>query len=186
VPGPGALPGARTISVSCGGSPDRRGACPESKCGSPHRECESRSLRQRWKKSGLDEDTALKAAAGLTCRGCDSHFFRHFRFRTRSLFSLRTYMAESCVFCKRQVSTRGHHVVPRCKGGTEIVPTCHSCEDFIHKTWSHNELRDTFNTVESILADARFQKFLKWLYKQQDTAVFRSQRGRNRRPGKYG
>ena len=30
----------------------------------PHRECESRSLRQHWKKSGIDEDTALKAAAG--------------------------------------------------------------------------------------------------------------------------
>ncbi len=95
------------------------------------------------------------------------------------------FMTESCVFCKRQVPTRGHHVVPRCKGGTEIVPTCHSCEDFIHKTWSHNELRDTFNTVETILADARFQKFLNWLHKQQDTAVFRSERGRTRTPGKY-
>ena len=47
-----------------GGSPDSRGACPESKCGSPHRECESRSLRQRWKKSGTDEDTALKCPCG--------------------------------------------------------------------------------------------------------------------------
>ena len=94
-------------------------------------------------------------------------------------------MAHSCAFCERHVPTRGHHVVPRCKGGTEILPTCHSCEDFIHKTWSHNELRDTFNTVESILADARFQKFFKWLHKQQDMAVFRSQRGRMRRPGKY-
>jgi len=65
------------------------------------------------------------------------------------------------------------------------VPTCISCEDFIHKTWSHNELRDTFNTVESILADSRFQKFLKWLDKQQDTAVFRSDRNRGRRAGKY-
>src|SRR5215470_1078718 len=63
-----------------------------------------------------------------------------------------------CGFCKREVPTRGHHVVPRCKGGTEIVLTCHSCEDFIHKTWSHNELQDTFNTVETILADVRFQK----------------------------
>ena len=62
-------------------------------------------------------------------------------------------------------------MVPRCKGGTEIVPTCHSCEDFIHKTWSHNELRDVFNTVEAILADTRFQKFLKWLHKQQDMAT---------------
>ena len=95
------------------------------------------------------------------------------------------FMTESCVFCKREVPTRGHHVVPRCKGGTEIVPTCHSCEDFIHKTWNHNELRDVFNTVEAILAETRFQKFLKWLHKQHETAVFRSQRGRSRKPGKY-
>jgi hypothetical protein len=97
----------------------------------------------------------------------------------------RVFMTESCVFCKREVPTHGHHVVPRCKGGTEIAPTCHSCEDFIHKTWSHKELRDTFNTVESVLADGRFPKFLKWLNKQQGTAVFRSQRGRTRSPGKY-
>jgi len=45
------------------------------------------------------------------------------------------------------------------KGGKEIAPTCHSCEDYIHKTWTHNELRDTFNTVEKILSDPRFQKF---------------------------
>src|ERR1051325_11445032 len=26
-------------------------------------------------------------------------------------------MIDGCVFCKRKVPTRGHHVVPRCKGG---------------------------------------------------------------------
>jgi hypothetical protein len=66
-----------------------------------------------------------------------------------------------------------------------IVPTCPSCEDFIHKTWSHSELRDTFNSVEKILADARFQRFLKWLHQQQDSAVFRSQRNRARVKGRY-
>jgi hypothetical protein len=35
------------------------------------------------------------------------------------------------------------------------------------------------------LADARFQKFLKRLHKQHETAVFRSQLGRTGRPGKY-
>ena len=66
-----------------------------------------------------------------------------------------------------------------------IVPTCPSCEDFIHKTWSHNELRDTFNSIEKILADARFQKFLKWLHKQQDSTFFRTQRNRGRVKGRY-
>ena len=89
-------------------------------------------------------------------------------------------MIEGCVFCKRKVPTRGHHVVPRCKGGRETAPACHSCEDFIHKTWSHNELRDTFNTVEKIQSDPRFQKFLRWLYKQQPNAFFRTRRNRSR------
>src|SRR5215472_10110293 len=44
-----------------------------------------------------------------------------------------------CIFCLRSVPTRGHGVVPRCKGGTEVVATYHSCEDFIHETWTHNE-----------------------------------------------
>jgi len=48
-------------------------------------------------------------------------------------------MIDGCVFCKRKVPTRGHHVVPRCKGGRKTAPTCQSCEDFIHKTWSHKE-----------------------------------------------
>ncbi len=72
-------------------------------------------------------------------------------------------MEEECAFCNRKVPTRGHHIVPRCKGGRGIAPTCYSCEDFIHKTWTHNELRDEFNTVEKIQADSRFQKFLRWL-----------------------
>ena len=92
---------------------------------------------------------------------------------------------DACVFCQRNVPTRGHHVVPRCKGGREIVPTCQSCEDFIHKTWSHNELRDDFNTVEKILGDDRFQKFLHWLGKQQNNAIFKSRRNRTRERNLY-
>ena len=89
-------------------------------------------------------------------------------------------MSEGCVFCKREVPTRKHHIIPRCKGGRETEPTCHSCEDFIHKTWTHNELRDTYNTVQTIQVDPRFQRFLKWLYKQKEGTVFRSRRNRNR------
>lgn len=94
-------------------------------------------------------------------------------------------MDDSCVFCLRIVPTRGHHVVPRCKGGREIAPACHSCEDFIHKTWTHNELRDVFNTVAKIRADERFQKFLRWLHKQNRETVFKSHRNRRRADHKY-
>ena len=81
--------------------------------------------------------------------------------------------------------TRRHHIVPRCKGGEDTVPACETCEDFIHKTWSHNELRDVYNNVETILADERFQRFLKWLRKQPITVYFKTDRNRNRTSHKY-
>src|ERR1039457_2144492 len=33
------------------------------------------------------------------------------------------FMTAVCAFCKRRVPTRGHHVVPRCKGGRDTAPT---------------------------------------------------------------
>jgi hypothetical protein len=115
--------------------------------------------------------------------------FENFQPTTRMDTFLEEYrtdgMDEVCAFCNREVPTRGHHVVPRCKGGRDIAPTCHSCEDFIHKTWTHNELRDTFNTVQKIRSDPRFRKFLRWLYKQQEGAFFRTRRNRNRTSQPY-
>ena len=96
-------------------------------------------------------------------------------------------MNETCAFCKRSGApkTHGHHVVPRCKGGKETVPTCGACGSFIHATWSHNELRDEYNTVEKIVADERFQKYLKWLLKQDSTAHFKTFRRNGRAEGRY-
>ncbi len=94
------------------------------------------------------------------------------------------YLQKCCVFCHMTSNTRQHHIVPRAKGGTVTVPTCETCESYIHKTWNHNQLRDTFNSVESILAAEGFQRFLKWRKKQSPSALFKSERGkyRNKRP----
>jgi 5-methylcytosine-specific restriction enzyme A len=127
--------------------------------------------------------------AGVSWRNClrsatTNQGFENFQPITRMHTFQEEYrtdgMDEVCAFCNREVPTRGHHVVPRCKGGRDIAPTCHSCEDFIHKTWTHNELRDEYNTVEKIQSDPRFQKFLRWLYRQQEGAFFRTRRNRNR------
>jgi len=92
---------------------------------------------------------------------------------------------DQCVFCKLTTLTRGHHIIPKSKGGTTIVATCETCESFIHKTWTHNELRDIYNNVDTILANERFQKFLKWRLKQPVTAVFKSSLGKTRDKNKY-
>lgn len=82
-------------------------------------------------------------------------------------------------------TTRGHHVVPKSKGGEEIVPTCETCESYIHKTWDHRQLRDTYNSVDAILADGGFQKFLKWRRKQPATTLFKSHPGKFRDKNPY-
>ena len=90
-----------------------------------------------------------------------------------------------CVFCKLTTFTRGHHLVPKSKGGETIVPTCETCESFIHKTWAHNELRDYFFTIESIVNTDKFKLFLKWRLKQPVTTVFKSSNGKFRDKNKY-
>lgn len=81
--------------------------------------------------------------------------------------------------------TRQHHLTPRSKGGMETAACCETCESYIHKTWTHNQLRDTFNSVEAILADPGFQKFLKWRHKQPATALFKSQPAKFRDKNPY-
>jgi len=90
-----------------------------------------------------------------------------------------------CEFCKMIALTRGHHVIPKSKGGKEIVPTCETCESYIHSTWSHNQLRDIYNSVEAILANEGFQKFLKWRNKQSAEVLFRSDPAKFRDKRKY-
>jgi len=94
-------------------------------------------------------------------------------------------LAKCCVFCHMTSKTRGHHIIPRSKGGEVTVPTCETCESYIHKTWTHNQLRDTFNTVETILSDEGFQRFLKWRKKQSPSVLFKSERGKYRDKRKY-
>lgn len=92
---------------------------------------------------------------------------------------------DKCEFCGMTTTVRGHHVIPKSKGGKTVVPTCETCESYIHKTWSHNELRDIYNSVETILANEGFQKFLKWRKKQSPESLFKSSPGKNRDKRKY-
>lgn len=90
-----------------------------------------------------------------------------------------------CVFCKLETSTRRHHIVPRSVGGKETVDACKTCEEWIHRQFSHKELRDIYNTVESIQENEKFKKFLEWRVKQPPETTFKSKRGKNRDKHKY-
>lgn len=90
-----------------------------------------------------------------------------------------------CELCGMVTTTRGHHFTPKSKGGDVRTPVCETCESYVHKTWTNNELRDIYNTPEAILATEGFQKFLKWRWKQPPTALFKSVDGKFRDKRKY-
>ena len=91
----------------------------------------------------------------------------------------------TCELCKLNVLTRKHHLTPRSKGGKETCDCCETCESYLHKKWTHNQLRDTYNSVEVILKDESFQKFLKWRLKQSPTTLFKSSTANGRDRNKY-
>ena len=94
-------------------------------------------------------------------------------------------MRGKCELCKMVLYTRRHHLTPKSKGGKETIDCCFTCENFLHKTFSNNELRDVYNSIESILSNEKFQSFLKWRRKQSPTIIFKSSAGKFRNKNKY-
>ena len=72
-----------------------------------------------------------------------------------------------CPLCDRDADyTNRHHVTPRSKGGKITEEICVPCHNTIHKIYTNNELRDVYNTIESLKRQEKFQKYLKWIRKK--------------------
>ena len=78
----------------------------------------------------------------------------------------------TCPICKRLTPEKyqeKHHLVPRAKKGKETERVCINCGDMVHKTFTNNELRDVYNTIEAIKAHPAIQKWIKWIRKKPDS-----------------
>lgn len=92
---------------------------------------------------------------------------------------------EKCQLCGLTTYTRKHHLIPKSKGGEDTIDCCETCESYLHKNFSNNQLRDVYNNLETILNDKGFQKFLKWRRKQPATSLFKSDFNKFRDKRKY-
>lgn len=69
-----------------------------------------------------------------------------------------------CELCKRDVpSLSEHHLVPKSRGGKETVSICKDCHRQIHALFENKSLEQQLNTVELLLADENFAKYIKWI-----------------------
>lgn len=75
----------------------------------------------------------------------------------------------NCPICDRPLSNADkHHLIPKCKKGSDTVEIHKVCHRKIHSLWTENELRDYYHTVERIREHPDMEKFIKWLKKKPD------------------
>jgi len=87
-------------------------------------------------------------------------------------------MTGTCETCGCVVELTKHHLIPQvvCRNkykkakndSDNFAWICRTCHDQIHALFSEQELRDRFNTVESLLSDERFAKFVSWKKRHPD------------------
>ena len=85
---------------------------------------------------------------------------------------------EHCEMCGAETNLTKHHLIPhvKCKNkykqiendDSNIIMICRQCHDAIHATFSETELRDSYSTLESLLAAPEIAKFVTWRKKHPD------------------
>lgn len=77
-----------------------------------------------------------------------------------------------CALCEREVMqiTR-HHLIPRSKGGREVVDLCVPCHKTLHSFFSNRTLLDELHTVEALRQEPEIARYLSWIRKQPDRVI---------------
>src|SRR3982751_294959 len=84
----------------------------------------------------------------------------------------RTEEPKRCALCQREVlQVTRHHLIPRSKGGTEVVDLCVPCHKTLHSFFSNRTLLNELHTVESLRQEPEIARYLEWIRKQPDRAI---------------
>lgn len=69
-----------------------------------------------------------------------------------------------CPLCERPLGERreGHHIVPKSKGGKDVVDVHPICHRKIHKVFTNAELAG-LGTIEALQGHPEIAKFIKWI-----------------------
>ena len=95
---------------------------------------------------------------------------------------------EICILCQREVPfLTDHHIIPKSRGGKDLVAICRDCHRQLHALFENKTLETELNTVEAIVSNEGFAKYLKWVDKRPFGAVHKAKRARDsKRRGRRG
>lgn len=87
-----------------------------------------------------------------------------------------------CGLCDRELGyvADRHHLVPKSRGGKEVVNIHKICHRKIHSTFSEKELEKYYNTFEKLRESVEIQHFVAWVSKK-DINFYSGSRDANRK-----
>ena len=78
-----------------------------------------------------------------------------------------------CALCRHEYDRREltrHHVVPKSRGGTDIVLLCRLCHKQVHALFTERELEEQYGTLEKLESAPDLQPFLKFVRRRKPTS----------------
>lgn len=84
---------------------------------------------------------------------------------------------KTCPLCEREVEVfSDHHLVPKSRGGRETQAICLDCHGMIHTLFDNKRLERELNTVQALLAEPSFAKYISWVSKRSSLRRHKAKR----------
>ena len=80
-------------------------------------------------------------------------------------------MPTTCALCRRVVpdhvddpqAVQEHHLVPENRVESPTVTLCRPCHEQVHATFTNDELRETYHTIDALRSADRLSGYLSWI-----------------------
>ncbi|MEM4780348.1 MAG: hypothetical protein QXG03_02095 [Halalkalicoccus sp.] len=76
-----------------------------------------------------------------------------------------------CELCGREIETTTHHLIPKNRKESPTVQLCQPCHRQVHASFTHHELKQEYDTIESLREADRLESFVKWISKTDKTVI---------------
>ncbi len=97
---------------------------------------------------------------------------RYRRYQSSALSFNITFMSTTCALCRRVIPDERipdtqviqvHHLRPEERASSPTVQLCRPCHKQIHALFTNSELRDNYDTIESLRTASRLNDYLEWI-----------------------
>ena len=90
-----------------------------------------------------------------------------------------------CPICEVSEGISKHHVLPKSRGGKEVVSICQECHKQIHTTFTNKQLEKNYASVEALKSHEEIKRWIVWRQKHPNASVNHKQTKNRKRFSKF-